>query len=531
MLNRLTDVIRLLLTTNDTIRQIARTMQSSPASVGRYAKLLQKTDRDWADDLDALPAPELWQLFNRPRRVSNKVIPDFEAIREGLKEDGMTLLFLHDEYVKVHGAAAFSYPRYTQLWKAHRKSRKAELHNEYLPGHVLMADFSGKESFHLDRATGARVPVKLFVGILGFSQYLFVRAVYNEGTFDWLDCNDRALEFYGGKPECIVFDNLKSAVQRAAVRKKSEMTVHQADYLEWGRHHGIALFATRPACPSDKGMVEGAVRIIQRMLPHLARLRVFSLDELNAEILKWLEVRNARAFQQANGVRSELFRDIEQPKLRPLPETPYVFRKWVAKKTVGIDYHLRVERHYYSVPHTYIGQRVEPRMSAKEVEFHCNGERIAVHPRSSRADGFSTVFEHQPEAHRAMRGRTPDGMRTWSRTEVGPRAAELVEGYFQGKVPLQGLERAIAVRNLLGKCANPAQLEAACDMALSCGKTMPSDIRTFLDVIRAKEARRPDVLRRAPPSPSLPAPPRRASMTPQRSAYQVPTGGTALDPS
>ncbi len=72
---------------------------------------------------------------------------------------------------------------------------------------------------------------------------------------------------------------------------------------------------------------------------------------------------------QAYGVsRRELFERLDQPALRPLPESRFVYGEWCFKK-LGIDYHIEVDGHYYSAPHTLSGEKLDVRASATTVEI------------------------------------------------------------------------------------------------------------------------------------------------------------------
>ena len=48
--------------------------------------------------------------------------------------------------------------------------------------------------------------------------------------------------------------------------------------------------------------------------------------------------------------RRALFESIDKPALKPLPAAPYVYAEWKQRRA-GIDYHVEIDRHYYSVPH------------------------------------------------------------------------------------------------------------------------------------------------------------------------------------
>ena len=124
----------------------------------------------------------------------------------------------------------------------------------------------------------------------------------------------------------------------------------------------------RPYKPRDKAKVENAVGIVERwILAALRHRKFFSLAELNEAIAELLERLNNRRFRKREGTRSSLFAEIDRPALQPLPTERYVMAEW---KTVraNIDYHVEIDRHYYSVPYQLAGQQLEARYTATTVE-------------------------------------------------------------------------------------------------------------------------------------------------------------------
>ena len=86
--------------------------------------------------------------------------------------------------------------------------------------------------------------------------------------------------------------------------------------------------------------------------------------------------------------------------MRPLPATPYVYAEW-KQLTVAFDYHVDIDRHYYSVPHALVGHTAWARFSASTVEVFFRSERVASHVRSYQRGGHTTLAEHMPKRHRA----------------------------------------------------------------------------------------------------------------------------------
>ena len=126
----------------------------------------------------------------------------------------------------------------------------------------------------------------------------------------------------------------------------------------------------------------------------------FSLFELNLAIRRLLDELNDREFKRLPGTRRRRFEELDQSVLQPLPATAYEYAEW-RKARVGIDYHIEVERHFYSVPAAFVKREVEVRLTARTIECFSGGKRIAVHARSRLAGSHSTQAEHLPKAHRA----------------------------------------------------------------------------------------------------------------------------------
>jgi len=120
---------------------------------------------------------------------------------------------------------------------------------------------------------------------------------------------------------------------------------------------------------------------------------------LNAAIRDCVTALNDRVSRHLGASRRALFEALDQPALKPLPTTPYVYAEWKQCKA-GLDYHVEVEKHYYSVPHALLREALWARITARTVELFHRGNRVAVHVRSSSSRKHTTVREHVPSSHR-----------------------------------------------------------------------------------------------------------------------------------
>ncbi len=231
-------------------------------------------------------------------------------------------------------------------------------------------------------------------------------------------------------------------------------------------HYGTTAMPTRPYKPRDKAKAEVGVQVVERWI--LARLRhrtFFSLFDLNLTIRTLLTELNTRPFKKLPGSRRSQFEALDRPGLSALPTQPYEYAEW-KKARVNLDYHVEVDGHYYSVPHSLVKREVEVRLTATSVEFFHGSQRVALHARSSLRGAHSTQPDHMPKAHRAHMEWTPGRFLNWA-IEIGPNTRDLVRHLLERKShPEQGYRSCLGLLGL-SKRYGYARLEAACERALA----------------------------------------------------------------
>ena len=197
----------------------------------------------------------------------------------------------------------------------------------------------------------------------------------------------------------VVSDNLRSGITKACFY---EPTVNRT-YADMAAHYGVAVIPARPYKPRDKAKVEVGVQVVQRwILARLRNRRFFSLGELNHAIRELVTDLNNRPMRGLGISRRALFEQIDRPALLPLPPLPYEYAAW-KRCRVNLDYHVEIEKHFYSVPFRLLREEVEARITAKTVEIFHRGKLVAAHQRSLRAHRPTTVADHMPSSHRRYR--------------------------------------------------------------------------------------------------------------------------------
>ena len=213
----------------------------------------------------------------------------------------------------------------------------------------------------------------------------------------------------------------------------------------------------------------------------IAKLRnrcFFSLVALNAAIAELVAQINDRVSRHLGSSRRALFEALERTALKQLPPEPYVFAEWKECR-VGLDYHVEVGKHYYSVPHPLLREKVWARITERTVEVFHHGKRVAAHLRSSANRKHTTVREHMPSSHRRYADWTPEHLRRQA-GEIGQHTSALVDIILRERPhPEQGFRACLGILRL-AKTYGRERLEAACSRALEIGARSYSSVNSIL---------------------------------------------------
>ena len=205
----------------------------------------------------------------------------------------------------------------------------------------------------------------------------------------------------------------------------------------------------------------------------------FSLEELNRRIHELLEELNARPMKSYGGLsRRDLFERYDRPALQPLPTERFSYAEW-RKARVNIDYHVEIERHYYSVPHQLVHAETEVRLSATTVEIFHRGERVCVHRRSYQPGKHTTITAHMPKAHQQHLEWSPSRLIHWAST-IGPKTSDLVVAILESRPhPEQGYRSCLGILRL-AKTYGGDRLEAAAARAVAVGARSYRHVESML---------------------------------------------------
>ena len=445
-------------------RKVAKALGMSRNTVNAYVQIFTERGLDFAE-LEKLSEAKLAELFpspdSRDQDRYQELAGYFPGFANELQKTGCTLQALWKSYLDEH-PGGYRYTQFVHYFNQWSHKNKASGILRHKAGEKLFIDFAGKTLEYVDRQTGQIHPAQVFVAILPASQYTYVQAVDTQKREDLVWCITECLRWLGGVPKALVSDNMKAVVARG---HKYAPLINKT-LKDLALHYACVIDPTRPYHPRDKALVEGAVHLVyQRIYYPLSGRSFFSLGELNEAIRELLVPYNDYRFRNREGTRRTQFLGIEQAALAPLPQTPYQMRYYKRAKVQKISHiYLGADKNYYSVPHRFVGCRVQVQYTRSAVEIFYQGERIAAHRRSYTPGHYTTVSEHLPSTHQAYNDWNPDWFARRA-AKIGPCTERYIQRLIgQYEYPELGYKQAQGILAFLGWYP-PERLEAACKRA------------------------------------------------------------------
>ena len=452
------------------IKSIAKTLSISKNTVRGYVRKA-KTSTLPVEALLALEDPvlegKLWPgnpayKDERYEQLKNQL----EYYSKELKKVGVTRQLLWEEY-KTNNPHPYSYGQFCWHLQQYLRSGKPSMVLEHKPGDKLFIDYAGKPLSYIDRATGEEIEVQVFVACLPYSDYCFALAVPSQKLEDFIYALGCCLKDLGGVPQTLVPDNLKSAVIKA---NPYEPELNRA-LEDFANHYGTSVTPARPRKPQDKSLVENQVKLIyNRVYAKLRKLTFFDLPSLNRAIAQKVREHNQTRMQQKDYCREEKFLGNEKHTLQPLPEIAFEIKYYREHKVAKNNHiYLGMDKHYYSVPYTYIGMKVKVIYTRSLVKIYRNAGLIATHPRNTKKAGYTTRKEHLCSHHQYYKERSPTYylQRGYNHSEELYRYMEAL--FKQDKYPEQLYKTCDGILNLSRKTNREIFIKACC-IALDYGQ-------------------------------------------------------------
>lgn len=172
----------------------------------------------------------------------------------------------------------------------------ATLKPQCRPDPLVRFETAAGQQMQVDWGAFRLGPVRLsaFVATLGYSRYTFGTFVENE-QFDTLrSCHELAFDAFGGVPQEVLYDNMRTVVQARNAYGQGQHRFHPG-LRDFAHHYGFLPRLCQPYRAKTKGKVERFIGYLRRsfFVPVVSRYQQLgeSLDrqQLNVELARWLE--------------------------------------------------------------------------------------------------------------------------------------------------------------------------------------------------------------------------------------------------
>lgn len=451
------------------IKSIAGLLDISRNTVKKYINTFNQSGKS-IEEVLAMDEDNLLRFFeedaSHDKIQSNRYDELMERMPEYvrlLRRKGMTKKRLFEMYLKEF-PDGYKRSQFHRIIQTYLIQSAPVAHLEHKAGDRMYVDFAGDRLHIIDRETGEKIPVEVFVAILPCSQLTYVEAVLSQKKEDFIHACENAFHFYGGTPQVIVPDNLKAAVSHP---NKYEAELNE-DFAAFANHYGCTALPARVRKPKDKALVEGAVKIIYRTIyPMVEEKEYYDLQSLNAAISVALEIHNNANLTGRNYSRREQYEEIERACMGPLNPIRFEIKKR-AIATVQQNGYVRLEKHYYSVPVTLIGKKVHLHYDSNNVLIYYKYECVAKHKLGAKPYGYTTNPDHLPKSQQNYLEWDPDALLEQAAAIGEPVKDFLTKVIEARRYPEQAYKSCKGIL-ALGKRAGEDRLVKACRLGLVLG--------------------------------------------------------------
>jgi transposase len=430
-----------------------------------------------------VPADNNSKTANCPPGSKSTAAGFHTQIKNGLK-NGLTAQRIYQDLISIDNAS-ISYDavkRYARKLKKKNPEVFARIHRP--PGKEGQVDFGQGAP---TEQNGKNKKSWLFKMTLSNSRHSYEEAVWHQDIETFIRCHENAFNSFGGVPETILLDNLKSGVLRAHLYEPELNPV----YRQFAEHYGFLALPCLPGKPQHKGKVESGVGYTQDNA--LKGMRFKSLEEQNAHLRNW---NRTWARTRIHGTTKQqvwaMFQQ-EKPFLKALPEKQFEYFK-IGERTVHADAHVEVAKSYYSVPHMYVGKRVTVHFNSIWVKVFGKKdglpELIAFH-RTVFPGRFKTEKTHLPDNKAFTEASYTKYLKNKAsqigRSCLGWVKEALQERKQQAYRPVQG------IISLAKKYENYI-VNQACDKAMNIGSFRYHTVKTLCEDFQEKNIKAEELI-------------------------------------
>ena len=272
------------------------------------------------------------------------------------------------------------YPEFDSYFRKNRPSNTEHITIRYETDMGKQAQLDWKESIPFILSSGETIDVNIFVLLLSYSRFRVYRVSLSKTQDILFSFLDDAFETFGGVPDEIVTDNMKT-VMDAARTEYSDGKVNNK-FQQFADDYGFKVHPCIAGRPKTKAKVEAPMKILDEIRAYNGKLNYRELVELVTRI-------NNRVNSQVNqgtGRIPLMYFNKEKTFLHSLPADTIRKPYQITTNTVKVNHSsmFYYKGCQYSVPPEYVGKIVSLQVYDGYIHVYCNTEFITIHQISSK---------------------------------------------------------------------------------------------------------------------------------------------------
>jgi transposase len=253
------------------------------------------------------------------------------------------------------------------------KRQPAFLTLAFAPGECAQMDWGAFGSVSVGQT---RRRLSFFVMVLCYSRLMYVEFTVSQTMEHFLACHQHAFEKFGGVPQSVMVDNLKSAVLTRAL---GQAPVFNPKYEAFSKHYGFRIVPCNVGKGNEKGRVENGVGYVKKNF--LAGLDIADFSVLGPAAQHWLDtIANVRVHGETRKPPLDLWQT-EKPYLNPLPTQPFDIAT-VSQVRASRQFRITLDTNRYSVPAYLAGQALTLKTYPDRLCLYHHHQLVARHRRS-----------------------------------------------------------------------------------------------------------------------------------------------------
>jgi transposase len=322
------------------------------------------------------------------------------------------------------------------------RAPQAFLKLDFAPGEAAQVDW-GEMGTVVVGSTKRRL--SFFVMVLCFSRRMYMEFTVSQTSEFFLACHERAFAAFGGVPQRLIIDNLKSAVLQ---RLAGVAPVFNPKYLDFSRHWGFDISACNVRSGWEKGRVENGVGYVKKNF--LAGLELGDFAAVQAAGTLWMDtVANVRLHESTHERPMDRFEQ-ERKLLKPLNPNGFDLAR-VIRVRANKQFRVALDSNHYSVPAKYANARVLLKAFDDRLCIYADDKLVAHHVRCMDRHQDKEDPQH-PKVLLEQRKSAREQRLVVQFLAISPRAQAYREGLEATRVDARAhLRRIVALVEMHGK--------------------------------------------------------------------------------